>query len=74
MSLYICRFNNLEINHSQETADAKREVQVLIYQNMETKNLVILRKVSGFLVWSSDGLNKGILFKLSLQTFPLCCL
>ena len=74
MSPYICRFNNLEINHSQETADAKREVQVLIYQNMETKNLVILRKVSGFLVWSSDGLNKGILFKLSLQTFPLCCL
>ena len=60
----------MEINHSQETADAKWEVQILIYQNMETKNLVILRKVSGFLVWSSDGLNKGISFKLSLQTFP----
>ena len=74
MSTHICRFNNLEINHSQETADAKWEVQILIYQNMETKNLVILRKVSGFLVWSSDGLNKGISFKLSLRTFPLHCL
>ena len=59
MSTHICRFNNLEINHSQETASAKREVQILIYQNMESKNPEILRKVSlGFFVWSSDELDK----------------